>query len=557
MAPADTPYLSFVAAARNDDHGGNLLARMQTFVNALLGQCRRHNLAAELVLVEWNPPPDRPSLAEALRWPSDPGPCQVRLIRVPPEIHRRHRHAEVLPLYQMIAKNTGIRRAHGRFILATNIDILFSDELMRFFAARHLQTGRMYRIDRTDIESNVPAGASIDEQLEYCRTHSIRLNAREGTFGLTPDGLRALASVDIAAPASGLHFGAGWFAVEQHAAQPFRWASDVAELVVDPPFEPGLALAMDIEPGPGVNGAPFALEVRDQDGSLIANSTVTRRCVLLLPVEPGPRKVLVFRVIGGGLAVPHDARILNFRVFDCRWRRPAESASVAPENTTFVKARGFRSKLSRGWRLTVGALRLVKHLLLGNHAVRVGLPISARLIERLQPQVDAAGLSVLLTPLGVRPAPPVPDPPERVSGVGPVHLHTNGCGDFTLLAREHWHALRGYPEFDMFSMNLDSVLCWTAHHSGAREEVLASPMRIYHIEHARGSGWTPEGEATLFDRLTDKGIPWLETQRVLELARQMNLLDCPMIFNLDNWGLASENLLETVIGPRAVATRRV
>jgi len=42
-------------------------------------------------------------------------------------------------LYQMIAKNAGIRRARGEYVLATNIDILFSSELACFFAARRLQ----------------------------------------------------------------------------------------------------------------------------------------------------------------------------------------------------------------------------------------------------------------------------------------------------------------------------------------------------------------------------------------------------------------------------------
>ena len=74
------PYLSVVAPARNDDHGGDFLARMQTFVNALIGQAKRHHLSVELILVEWNPPPQRPKLAEALRWPADFGPSTVRII---------------------------------------------------------------------------------------------------------------------------------------------------------------------------------------------------------------------------------------------------------------------------------------------------------------------------------------------------------------------------------------------------------------------------------------------------------------------------------------------
>jgi hypothetical protein len=52
------PYLSIVATARNDGHGGDLLHRMQLFVENVIGQCNRHNLDAELVLVEWNPPDD-------------------------------------------------------------------------------------------------------------------------------------------------------------------------------------------------------------------------------------------------------------------------------------------------------------------------------------------------------------------------------------------------------------------------------------------------------------------------------------------------------------------
>jgi hypothetical protein len=103
------PGITVVAGARNDDHGGNLLHRMQLFVNGLLEQCRRHQLKAELVLVKWNPPADRPRLGEALLWPVDKGPCQVRIIKVPPEIHKRFRYSDRLPLLQMIAKNVGIR----------------------------------------------------------------------------------------------------------------------------------------------------------------------------------------------------------------------------------------------------------------------------------------------------------------------------------------------------------------------------------------------------------------------------------------------------------------
>src|SRR3984893_1923253 len=139
------PYISLVVTARNDDHGGNLLGRMQIFVSGWIAQSQRHNLPSELIIVEWNPPSDRPRLRDALRWPESFGPCHVRFIEVSEEMHRRYTHSEGLPLYQMIAKNVGIRRARGQFILATNIDVLFSDELVAFLASHSLQPGRMYR----------------------------------------------------------------------------------------------------------------------------------------------------------------------------------------------------------------------------------------------------------------------------------------------------------------------------------------------------------------------------------------------------------------------------
>src|SRR5204863_188313 len=145
---------------------------------------------SELILVEWNPPAGKPGLVTALRWPSNTGPCQVRIIQVPPELHRRYRHAEALPLYQMIAKNVGIRRARGQFILATNIDILFSSELAAFLAERKLERGRMYRIDRHDAMSGVPVDASIEDQLGYCRSHLIRVNTR-ATEACPPASIRA------------------------------------------------------------------------------------------------------------------------------------------------------------------------------------------------------------------------------------------------------------------------------------------------------------------------------------------------------------------------------
>ncbi len=59
------PLLSVVVVSRNDNHGGNMLQRMQLFVTDWLEQARRYALDSELIIVEWNPLPDRPRLAQA------------------------------------------------------------------------------------------------------------------------------------------------------------------------------------------------------------------------------------------------------------------------------------------------------------------------------------------------------------------------------------------------------------------------------------------------------------------------------------------------------------
>jgi hypothetical protein len=353
------PLLSIVVTSRNDNHGVNLLGRMQTFVNALIDQCKQHNLHAELILVEWNPPTDRPRLAEALNWPDNPHPCDVRIIEVPEYIHRRFAHSDRLPLFQMIAKNVSIRRARGQFILATNIDILFSDELMVHFASRKLKPNVLYRIDRHDADECVPVYGSVENRLEYCRKHVIRVNRREGTIPV----------------------------VTTAATQSLR-------------------------------------------------SLINKWC----------------------------------------WRAP---------------------------------LRLLRLL--------ATLPQS--------PIYSNSAASKALAAV--------------------THLHTTACGDFTLLDRDSWFRLQGYPELEIFSLHIDSLFCQMAHYAGIPEHILEEPMRSYHIEHGKGSGWTPEGAKELFERMRRQNIPVITDRQLIDWVHEMRGQQAPLRFNSDCWGLSEEELPET------------
>jgi len=170
----DLFYLSIVATTRNDNHGGDLLRRTQAFVNSVYIQAKKFNLPVELIIVEWNPPADKPLLKEVLVGPKEDVPVVLRYIVVPKEIHETYRFSDSLPLYQMIAKNVGIRRANGEFILCTNIDVLFSNLCFSTLAERKLEKGSFYRANRCDVPKEVMDYPTHEEQLVYSRANILR-----------------------------------------------------------------------------------------------------------------------------------------------------------------------------------------------------------------------------------------------------------------------------------------------------------------------------------------------------------------------------------------------
>ncbi len=335
------PRVSIVATTRNDDHGGNQLARTRLFVEGMAEQSSRLAVPVELVLVEWNPPAGRPPMAEAFEWPRSRWFDPV-IVTVAPELHGRLAHSKELPLFQMIAKNVGIRRATAPFVLATNIDILFSDELFRAFG--DLQPRTMYRVDRLDVVADLDR-RPLPSPAECRALPWVRAHRRDGTH--YPDG-----------------------------------------------------------------------------------------------------------------------------------RRPAWYQAA-------------RSRVNRTiWNILHG---------------------------------------------GALPA-----------------LNTNACGDFTLTSKEAWEAMRGYPEWPMYSWKLDGVPVFQAFYAGLEMVDFAPPMLTYHLEHGEGSGWTPEGARRLFGRLEAAGIPYLSSSRYDRVIREI-LRDSPRFhaFNGPDWGLAAEDL--PVTRPAAVS----
>jgi hypothetical protein len=174
------PYVSFVITGRNDGHEGDFLHRMQHCVDSILKLSERVGLAAELVAVDWNPPVDRPSLKEAVDLIDDRENTSVVFVEVPPEVHDSLDNPGEMEFFQFLAKNVGIRNATGEYIVSTNADLIFSEELLRFFVETDLESELCYRLNRYDLGQRVPSDLSIDPVLDFCRENVVKVATRDG-----------------------------------------------------------------------------------------------------------------------------------------------------------------------------------------------------------------------------------------------------------------------------------------------------------------------------------------------------------------------------------------
>jgi hypothetical protein len=412
---AERCRLSVVVTSRNDDHGRDMLKRFSLFADGLLEQAARFGLTGELLVVEWNPAPG-PRLHQVLHFKTKVDHFPVRFIEVPLELHQTLNNHDKLPLFQMIAKNVGIRRARGEFVLATNPDLLFTDELIQFLAQADLDPNAMYRLDRIDVAPDVPVDCSHEEQIAWCQDNVIRINARFGTFP-RPTGRWAVAETALRLFFSSIRRRVSRVRVKLRKAGGWigRFTSDVAR-------------------------------------SLVAHATGRSR-------HPWSETFRVGR------------------------QRMKEAFYTVGEGSTRLLALELRS---------------------------IG-----QVLEHAAP---------LLSPR--------------------IKPHTNACGDFTLLSRDAWIRLRGYPELAMYSLHIDSFLCLSAVAVGYEEIELKAPMKMFHIEHGRS--WVVMDVEEKLQMFAHK--PWIDLGLLGEVSNVMNTTGEPIHFNGANWGFGDRRLPELTLG---------
>jgi hypothetical protein len=149
----DAPLLTLVLTGRNDGYGGDFTDRFFRTLQFNHRELSARGIAHEIAFIEWAPPAGAPLLLDLLA-------AGI------PELDRSHlswyvvdaRYQQALSLnprldyLEFAAKNVGIRRARGRFVLVSNCDVFFGRRVLDVLERGTLETGALYRAPRHDLK---------------------------------------------------------------------------------------------------------------------------------------------------------------------------------------------------------------------------------------------------------------------------------------------------------------------------------------------------------------------------------------------------------------------
>lgn len=176
------PYLSVVIVGRNDGYGENFLLRLNTFIKSLDYQVRYYPDLIEIILVEWNPPDNAAPLADVVHTPQH---CPLRVITVPKETHDLYKADS--PMLEYAAKNVGIVRAKGEFVLTTNPDIVFSPFIIRGISYRSFPTDVFFRTDRYDYIGTGIENIQPEQYVQFALNNTFKGQFMLERYSVSPD----------------------------------------------------------------------------------------------------------------------------------------------------------------------------------------------------------------------------------------------------------------------------------------------------------------------------------------------------------------------------------
>lgn len=160
---AAVPYVSIILTGRNDDFGGDFNDRFFRALEFNHRHLRDRGIPHEFVFCEWRPIAGKPWLAEVLadRYP-DLVPHALVSYVADGAFHDAYSLNPRLQFQEFIAKNIGIRRCRGEYILTTNSDIYLSRGVLDVLERRALAPRVLYRAPRVDLKDDIDC-----EQLDW------------------------------------------------------------------------------------------------------------------------------------------------------------------------------------------------------------------------------------------------------------------------------------------------------------------------------------------------------------------------------------------------------
>lgn len=148
--------ISIICVTRNDEYGLHQDARTKVFLNGL-NQIPNKDIY-ELVLVDWNPPADRPSFYEQYK-DIFPKGLKTKIITVPSEVHKSLVGSQVLNVFEYHGKNVGARHSSGSYFIFTNPDNFFFPKLWEH-VENNINNNSFLRLCRYDVK--IPYISYID-----------------------------------------------------------------------------------------------------------------------------------------------------------------------------------------------------------------------------------------------------------------------------------------------------------------------------------------------------------------------------------------------------------
>jgi hypothetical protein len=156
MSHSSAPYVSIILTGRNDDFGGDFNIRLFRAIEFNHRHLSDRGIPHEFIFVEWRPVAGKPWLAEVLanRYP-DLVPHTLTSYVADLAYHEAFSLNHKLQFQEFIAKNIGIRRCRGEYILTTNTDIYVSRGVLDVLERRALEPRVLYRVRRIDLKDDI------------------------------------------------------------------------------------------------------------------------------------------------------------------------------------------------------------------------------------------------------------------------------------------------------------------------------------------------------------------------------------------------------------------